>query len=568
MERTFTNGQFVYREGEQGHCAFEVVSGIVELIRPNNGGPKPMRAGDLFGELSVLDRAPRDSDAQARGNTVVRVIPAETLFDRLEHDQRLAMKVIGRLVERARESDSLPPEEARQQSRNATPPPQTGATAFPIARPAATPSRVRVLVARLDGDEGGRVRKLITGALEDRDGITVKPLREVLGLSGPGGKSRQFAEAGKRGRQWLEQEEGQVLVWGEVLKHGRLVRLHFLTPSAEDEYRPGGFSLGDWLDLPTDLGPALSDLFYGITLAASLPRSEGLCQILYHVLPRTLKAAYEQGYIPDKGLDPEVEGSLAAAYGNAAAVAGYYDSRGDWYAAAITAYRRALKLLPHKSMPVEWAITQRHLAIALAARGERLGQSDDFRDAVDAFDSALEVFTRDSMPKSWAGLMNRKGVALYRIGQIDSVVGPLKEGFGAYQAALQVLTREDAPERWAEVMNNLGQLLQLMGALMRRPSMIKGAVDSCLAALEVRQRNRFPLLWASSQNNLGSALFLLGRATNDTRHLQQAVAAFSGALEVYREEGALAMIRITENNLHRVEAHARQLADGMIAAKA
>ncbi len=84
--RVYREGQVIFREGEQSWAAFLVESGSVDIIK-RAGGTAPrllatIGAGDLFGEMGLIDGSPRSATAQAAEMTVVQVIN-EREFHRL-----------------------------------------------------------------------------------------------------------------------------------------------------------------------------------------------------------------------------------------------------------------------------------------------------------------------------------------------------------------------------------------------------------------------------------------------------------------------------------------------------
>jgi CRP-like cAMP-binding protein len=69
ITRTFRDGESIYRQGDESHWAFEVLEGSVELLKDGPEGVTVMarlKAGELFGELGIIDNAPRSASARAR----------------------------------------------------------------------------------------------------------------------------------------------------------------------------------------------------------------------------------------------------------------------------------------------------------------------------------------------------------------------------------------------------------------------------------------------------------------------------------------------------------------------
>jgi CRP/FNR family transcriptional regulator/CRP/FNR family cyclic AMP-dependent transcriptional regulator len=67
--RRFRRGEVIFHRGDPGTTLFIVVSGCVKIAVPTEGGDEAlltvMRPGDFFGELSLLDGAPRSATAIA-----------------------------------------------------------------------------------------------------------------------------------------------------------------------------------------------------------------------------------------------------------------------------------------------------------------------------------------------------------------------------------------------------------------------------------------------------------------------------------------------------------------------
>ena len=65
--KTFSRGDIIFRQGDSGDCMYDIQSGAVDIY-VNFGGTNEKKiaglsAGDLFGEMSVIDYSPRSATA-------------------------------------------------------------------------------------------------------------------------------------------------------------------------------------------------------------------------------------------------------------------------------------------------------------------------------------------------------------------------------------------------------------------------------------------------------------------------------------------------------------------------
>ncbi|MDO5133229.1 MAG: cyclic nucleotide-binding domain-containing protein [Eubacteriales bacterium] len=65
--KTFSCGDIIFRQGDAGDCMFDIQSGSVDIYVDFGGAYEKklasLSAGDLFGEMSVIDYSPRSATA-------------------------------------------------------------------------------------------------------------------------------------------------------------------------------------------------------------------------------------------------------------------------------------------------------------------------------------------------------------------------------------------------------------------------------------------------------------------------------------------------------------------------
>jgi CRP/FNR family transcriptional regulator, cyclic AMP receptor protein len=78
-QRRFRRGEVLFHQGDPGDALFVVTSGAVKISLPNEEGDEAIlatiRGGEFFGELALLDGAPRSATATALEPTEALVLP-------------------------------------------------------------------------------------------------------------------------------------------------------------------------------------------------------------------------------------------------------------------------------------------------------------------------------------------------------------------------------------------------------------------------------------------------------------------------------------------------------------
>jgi uncharacterized membrane protein len=108
---TFPRGTVIFRAGEPGDALFVVRSGEVEITFTTDVGERVVmetaRAGDFFGELSLLDGGPRTASATAVEDLEAIVVDRGDLDDFLTRHPPAALDLLAATGKRLRESARL-----------------------------------------------------------------------------------------------------------------------------------------------------------------------------------------------------------------------------------------------------------------------------------------------------------------------------------------------------------------------------------------------------------------------------------------------------------------------------
>ena len=105
IRRELFAGEVLYRQGDPTDCAWLVESGQVELVSVQ--GRRTSRhgllgAGELIGELGLLDGAARSATATARADSVLLAIEREQFMERLQSGDPILRTLVDSLLQRIR----------------------------------------------------------------------------------------------------------------------------------------------------------------------------------------------------------------------------------------------------------------------------------------------------------------------------------------------------------------------------------------------------------------------------------------------------------------------------------
>jgi CRP/FNR family transcriptional regulator, cyclic AMP receptor protein len=97
-------GSEVFRAGDTGAEMYGIVSGEIEL-RANDRVIRTLDADDVFGEMAIVDSAPRSATAVATKDSVLAVIDRHRFLFLVHETPMFALQVMSAMGERQRADD-------------------------------------------------------------------------------------------------------------------------------------------------------------------------------------------------------------------------------------------------------------------------------------------------------------------------------------------------------------------------------------------------------------------------------------------------------------------------------
>jgi len=110
-EKSFGQGEVIFREGEEGNEAFRILEGRIEIsIHVDGQGDIPLGhlvPGDIFGEMALLDDKPRSATARTLEPTRLHVMNVEEFNDLFLSDPSALAPFLSSFFERLRNTNDL-----------------------------------------------------------------------------------------------------------------------------------------------------------------------------------------------------------------------------------------------------------------------------------------------------------------------------------------------------------------------------------------------------------------------------------------------------------------------------
>ncbi len=109
-DKTFADGEYIFREGESAAYAYVIKSGTVEITKHSTAGEQvlaELEAPTIFGEMALIDGNPRSAGARANTNAVVTEVTAEAFVKYLKQNPESAVQIMKNISNNLRTSNQL-----------------------------------------------------------------------------------------------------------------------------------------------------------------------------------------------------------------------------------------------------------------------------------------------------------------------------------------------------------------------------------------------------------------------------------------------------------------------------
>ncbi len=104
--KRFARGSLIVRAGAPGDAFYVILDGTVRVV-PTAGRPATLRAGDSFGEMSLLDGEPRSADITAVSEVLTMTIGRAAFAKLLRREPQISHGLLRTLAARLRAAEHL-----------------------------------------------------------------------------------------------------------------------------------------------------------------------------------------------------------------------------------------------------------------------------------------------------------------------------------------------------------------------------------------------------------------------------------------------------------------------------
>ena len=108
--KAYTNGEYIFREGESAAYAYVIKSGVGEIVKNSASGVQvlaELTTPSIFGEMALIDGNPRSAGARAKESSVVTEVTAAAFSSYLSKNPEAAIRIMKNISENLRSSNQL-----------------------------------------------------------------------------------------------------------------------------------------------------------------------------------------------------------------------------------------------------------------------------------------------------------------------------------------------------------------------------------------------------------------------------------------------------------------------------
>ena len=98
----FAAGATIFHQGDQGDYMYVVMEGEVDVIADGKY-IRTLKAGDIFGEMSLIDDAPRSADTVAKTDCVLALVDERRFLFLVHETPMFALHMLGVMARRLRD---------------------------------------------------------------------------------------------------------------------------------------------------------------------------------------------------------------------------------------------------------------------------------------------------------------------------------------------------------------------------------------------------------------------------------------------------------------------------------
>jgi len=104
-ERSYVDGEFIFREGETANYAYVLKTGTVEILKIGAAGEEvlaELSPNSIFGEMALIDGVPRSASARSKGDTIITEVTTEAFKGYIQNNPSTAIRIMRTISENLR----------------------------------------------------------------------------------------------------------------------------------------------------------------------------------------------------------------------------------------------------------------------------------------------------------------------------------------------------------------------------------------------------------------------------------------------------------------------------------